>query len=75
MLNPRSIFPHASEFCHPIVEFKIKDRMLSLYIVSGLTPSASYSLYWNDQNNPVQHAMTDYEVFHVISGILEAIQI
>lgn len=39
------------------------ERILSLYTVKGYMPSENYSLYWNDEQNPLQHNMNDWEVF------------
>lgn len=51
--------------------FTINGRILNLYTVSGRTPSAAFSLYWDGKNNPLQHNMTAFEVFNVLSGLLE----
>lgn len=67
------LFPHASQGgpLKPVKSFKIGNRRLSLYWHENRVPSAAYSLYWDDERNPVQHAMTDREVFEVLAGILE----
>ena len=54
----------------PINYFKINGRVLNLYSVEGRTPSASYSLYWDNEANPLQHAMTLLEVVNTISDLL-----
>ncbi|MDP3710472.1 MAG: hypothetical protein Q8R29_01975 [bacterium] len=33
--------------------------------------SANYSLYWTGEENPLQHGMTDREVFNILSKLLE----
>jgi hypothetical protein len=55
----------------PVAEFNIRGRILSLYTVKGYRPSENYSLYWNDETNPVQHNMTPYEVFKALESLLE----
>jgi len=68
-------FPHAKgheSALTPVTDFRIGKRTLSLYTVSGRTPSAPFSLYWNDENNPVQHAMTAWEVFWALHSILDS---
>lgn len=67
----RKLFPHKTEVMHPVEEFKIGDRVISLYWVEGRTPGTAYSLYWNDEHNPVQHAMTHHEVFNVLHHLLD----
>jgi len=54
-----------------VAEFDIGGRMLSLYTVKGYMPSENYTLYWNDETNPVQHNMTPYEVFKALESLLE----
>lgn len=71
--SDRHTFPMGKaypEALHPEAEFKIGDRMLSLYTVQGRTPSAPYSLYWNDEQNPIQHEMTAWEVFKALESLL-----
>ena len=68
---PWGVYPHANEVLRPITDFVINGRVLSLYDVAGRTPSTRFSLYWNDETNPVQHAMTELEVFHALHEILE----
>lgn len=65
------LYPHANEVLRPVADFNINGRTLSLYDVSGRTPSTRYSLYWNDETNPVQHAMSEWEVFQALHEILE----
>lgn len=55
----------------PVAEFKIGERTLSLYTVKGYMPSENFTLYWNDETNPVQHNMTPYEVFKALESLLE----
>jgi len=64
-------FPHANEVMHPVENFAIGGRTINLYAVDGRTPSAPYSLYWNDERNPVQHAMTAHEVFNQLHQLLD----
>ncbi len=54
----------------PVAEFKIGERTLSLYTVKGYMPSENYSLYWNDEQNPLQHNMNDWEVFKALENLL-----
>jgi len=78
----RQIFPHigvgsltpGERSLHPIQEYNIRGRTLCLYSVEGRPPSACFSLYWEDETVPVQHAMTCIEVFNVLSGLLKKSQ-
>jgi len=70
----KAAFPHArghENALAPVTDFRIGKRTLSLYTVSGRTPSAPFSLYWNDESSPVQHAMTAFEVFWALHSILD----
>jgi hypothetical protein len=70
----KAAFPHArghESALAPVTDFRIGKRTLSLYTVSGRTPSAPFSLYWNDESSPVQHAMTAFEVFWALHSILD----
>ena len=73
MTDPNTIkFPHAFGGRFPVQDFKIGERILSLYSVAGRSSSASYSLLWNDgDSNPIQHNMTPTEVFTVLHYLLE----
>ena len=67
-------FPMARAYpkaMNPVAEFDIGGRMLSLYAVEGRLPGENYSLYWNDETNPVQHNMSDWEVFKALESLLE----
>jgi acyl carrier protein len=66
-------FPHAKshEALTPVTDFRIGDRTLSLYTVEGRLASECFSLYFNDEHNPVQHNMTPYEVFWALHGLLD----
>ena len=54
----------------PISHYNIKGRWLSVYWVEGRTESAPYSVYWDDENNPIQHNMSDREVFNLLEDII-----
>jgi NADPH-dependent 7-cyano-7-deazaguanine reductase QueF-like protein len=65
-------FPLANDVMKPVQDFKIGERILSLYFVTGRSPWTAYSLYWNDAPGlPLQHAMSDVEVFTVLHHLLE----
>ena len=66
-------FPHAKDYTslHPMTDFRIGDRTLSLYTVGGRMPGECFSLYFNDETSAVQHNMTAYEVFWALHGLLE----
>ena len=66
-------FPLASTILKPIQSFIIEGKTLCLYSHNSRPKDAAYSFYWQDETNPVQHAMTDYEVFNVLSQILKEI--
>lgn len=68
----RQHYPHATATLQPIEKFCFGDRWLYLYYNTGRTPSTAYSLYWEDELNPAQHAMTTHEVFSFISNVLES---
>lgn len=59
----------------PINVFNINGRILNLYPVEGRPEAAAFSLYWNDESNPVQHSMTAFEVFTILSGLLDKVKI
>jgi len=64
-------YSQANDVLHPIRRFAIGKRWLNLYENMSLSYiSARYTLYWEGENNPVQHRMTWYEVLTVISDIL-----
>ena len=63
-------FPHANKVMHPVNRFFINGKWLNLYTVRGRTPSTQFSLYWQDEQNPVQHAMNTFEVFAVLADLL-----
>ena len=70
---PRYEYPHArgaGSGLHPVTEFHIGGRTLSLYTVEGRPPH-SYSLYWNGETFPVQSDMTPWEVFMALHGLLD----
>ena len=69
-----SYFPHANQAIHPKNRFFIDGRWLNLYTVDDRTPSTSFSLYWQNEINPVQHAMTAFEVFSVLADLLKPLQ-
>lgn len=54
----------------PVNYFIINGRVLNLYYVANRPHSAAFSLYWDDEQNPVQHGMTHLEVFNIIAGLL-----
>ena len=66
---------HRSDTMQPVNSFRLGDRILCLYYVTGRTPSCAYSLYWDDERLgdqcPIQHAMSDLEVFWVLHRLLE----
>ena len=63
-------FPHSNSVLSPVQKFLIKGRWLYLYHCKDRTPSTSLSLYWEDELNPVQHAMNDLEVFAVLADLI-----
>lgn len=63
-------FPHQNEIYRGVVRFFIDGRWLGLYYHKNRTPSAPFSLHWDNELNPIQHAMTDLEVFHVLASII-----
>ena len=67
-------FPHKNSVMHPEKRFFINGKWLNLYTVDGRTPSAPFSLYWQDEINPVQHAMTAFEVFAVLADLLSPLK-
>ncbi len=76
-IRGRKRFPLASDHMQPVMDFCIGGRYLSLYAVSGRTPSCCYSLYRDvasEPNNPLQHAMSDREAFQVIHNLLEEVE-
>jgi hypothetical protein len=65
-------FPHrsgADSPLKPVKSFNVGGRSLSLYWHEGRLESAPYSLYWDDERNPVQTEMVDLEVFDVLAGL------
>ncbi len=70
MPRNQNYFPHANTILHPMNRFFINGRWLNLYAHANRTPSTPYSLYWQDENNSLQRAMTALEVFTVLAGIL-----
>jgi acyl carrier protein len=70
----KAAFPHAREYpesLSPVTDFSVRGRTLSLYAVRGRMASECFSLYFNDESNPVQHNMTPYEVFWALHGLLD----
>jgi hypothetical protein len=61
----------ANGVLQPIQEFCINGRWLYLYSNPGYTPSAPFSMYWEDEQNPLQHNMNHLEVFNVLSDLLK----
>ena len=70
-IEKRNLFPHRSNALKPIQPFNINGRWLYLYANTGRPYSTPFSLYWGDENTPVQHAMNYLEVFSVLSEELE----
>lgn len=52
------------------ISFLIGRRYLDLYIDPTVT-TPMYSLFWRDEENPVQHKLSAGEVFNVLSQKLE----
>jgi hypothetical protein len=83
-IRGRERYPLASKTMVPVQDFCIGGRWLSLYFVAGRPRSAGYSLYWDDTRKPtgwvlddarpLQHAMTDQEVFIVLAQLLEKVE-
>lgn len=67
-------YPHENEILRPVSRFLIGGRYLCLYTHVNRTPSAPYSFYWTDEENPLQHAMSISEVFNILSQELEKAQ-
>ncbi|MDP3954537.1 MAG: hypothetical protein Q8Q06_03930 [bacterium] len=69
----RREFPHSKPGgpLRPVREFVINGKYLGLYAHEGRPASSCFSLYWEDENNPVQHAMSYGEVFNAIADLLE----
>ena len=67
-------FPHSKNgLLRGIKGFKIGEKYLYLYSHIHRSPTTSYSLYWEDESNPVQHNMSLWEVLGVISLELEKV--
>jgi hypothetical protein len=83
-ISDRERFPMASESMLPVQDFCIGGRWLSMYEVTGRTPSCPFSLYWDDtreptgnaldDRRPLQHAMGYSEVLVVLFQLLEKVE-
>ena len=63
-------YPHANAVLEPVQSFLVGPRTLYLYLHTGRTPGCAYSLYYEGEFNPVQHAMSEREVYAVLSDEL-----
>lgn len=66
----RPTFPHANDTLNPVQEFCIHGRWCSLYDMTARPVGLNFSLYWNNEMNPIQHAMTALEVFNLLAALL-----
>lgn len=64
-------FPHKNAMLKPEIRFFIGGKWLNLYTNTGRPPSSAFSLYWQDEQNPVQHAMNWLEVLNILSSYLK----
>lgn len=62
---------HANEILQPVASFPIAGRVLGLYFHANRHPSIPYSLYWEDEPNPIMHGMSAREVFLTLAKLLK----
>lgn len=56
---------------YPVSFFHFGKKILNLYLVEGRLENFGYSLYWDHEDNSLQHNMSSREVFNILSNLTE----
>lgn len=63
-------YPHQNDIMRAVDRFNIGGRWCCLYRNTTRPPHTQYTMYWFEERNPIQHAMTHQEVFVQLAQLL-----